>query len=83
MRAKPDGWLMPKVQPTTGPKDPIVKQAVKADAKGDHRRYEVTPEDMEALRQRHVETMQDRQRYADLNLRRTLEAAPKLTGRSG
>ncbi|MFE3837898.1 hypothetical protein [Pseudogemmobacter sonorensis] len=54
---------------------------MKADAKDAHRRYEVTVDDMEALRQRHVETMQDRQRYADLNLRRALEAAPKLTGR--
>lgn len=54
---------------------------MKADAKDGHRRNEVTADDMEALRQRHVETMAERQRYADLNLRRALEAAPKLTGR--
>lgn len=77
MRAKPDGWLMPKVQATTAPKDPIVKPPVKAGPDPD---YGVTPADIEALRQRHVETMQDRQRYADLNLRRALEAAPKLKG---
>lgn len=51
-----------------------------ADAKDAHRRYEVTVEDGKALAQRHAEAMRDRQRYADLNLRRVLEAAPKLTG---
>lgn len=54
---------------------------MKADMKDGHRRYEVTVDDMEALRQRHVETMTDRQRYADLNLRRALESAPELTVR--
>lgn len=54
---------------------------MKADTKDSLRRYGVTVDDMEALRKRHVETMTERQRYADLNLLRALEAAPKLTGR--
>lgn len=86
MRARPDGWLMPKVQPTTGQPeqgDPAVTwhkgRAYRHEGSQHDPDYGVKPADMEALRQRHVETMTERQLYADLNLRRALEAAPKLT----
>lgn len=76
----PDRWL--KVRPAAPP--PVTsaeaKPAVRVKA-GPDPDYGVTRAGMEALAQRHVEIMQDRQRYADLNLRRALEAAPKLTGR--
>lgn len=86
MRRKPDGWLSgyPVVTdtPAAAPDDPAVSYV---DGKGFRREgsettpdYGVTRADMEALRQRHVEAGEERQRYAELNLRRTLDAAPAI-----
>lgn len=86
MRRKPDGWLSgyPVVTdtPAAAPDDPAVSYV---DGKGFRREgsettpdYGVTRADMEALRQRHVEAGEARRRYAELNLRRTLDAAPAI-----
>lgn len=45
--------------------------------------YGVTRDDMDALRQRHVEAGQDRQRGADTRLCRALVLGSKLAARKG
>lgn len=59
----PDRWLMPRPQPTTGPKDPIVKPAGKAGPDPD---YGVKRADLDALVQRNVERVQDGQMRGEM-----------------
>jgi len=73
----PDRWLMPKPQPTTGPKDPVAKPAAPVKV-GPDPDYGVTVDDMEALRQRHVERAQDGQMRGEMAFAHFLGQAPSL-----
>lgn len=75
----PDRWLMPKPQPTTGPKDPIVKPAGKAGSDPD---YGVKCADLDALAQRNVERVQDEQMRGEMAFAHFLGQAPSLVAAS-
>lgn len=88
MREKPDGFLMPKVQPTTGQPeqdDPAVTfhegRAYRHEGSQRDPDYGVTRTDMEALRQRHVERAMLEKRISEAQFQHALANAAKLTGK--
>lgn len=73
----PDRWLMPKVQPPTGPKDPVAKPAAPVKA-GPDPDYGVKRADLDALAQRHAERAQDGQMRGEMAFAHFLGQAPSL-----